>query len=232
MDDGSNGYDRLWAAIDTIKPDLVVLDTFRRFGTGDENSSASSNGIYQKLQLIMANGGPSFVVLHHTRKGTKDNESSEPQDVVKGSNDIVAGMGAVFILTRVSGDNCGYLLTQVKNRYGILSDKQISLRIEGTAPGPVRVTSGGYVEREVSQVSGLALEIKTWLIANKLLQFKTALVNTQFIDARHTKRAVSCAIQIMLQRNFIKRISRGQYELVPPRIGEVTNKIYHDERCK
>ncbi len=68
-------FNKLWYALSNTEPGrykVIILDAFYRFfGTGeDENDNGTVAGIYNKLDQYASKLGCSFVLIHHTKKGS------------------------------------------------------------------------------------------------------------------------------------------------------------------
>ena len=217
LDDESNGIEKLKALIAEAQPSLVVLDTYRRFASGEENSSESSNAIYRRLKTIMANGGPSVMLVHH-RKKTNTNESGEPDLMdVRGSTDITAALGACFIIAEKQGEQSTFLVYEKKKKFGIKTEDPIEIHIDGLAPEAVHITTSGYVAKEKAESSGLSRNIKEWMTAEGITEFRPKTVKTKFVSKTVTERAVDCALEIMIDNKVVKKIGYGRYQFNPPK---------------
>jgi len=216
LDDESDGLDTLKKYIATIKPDLIVLDTYRRFTSGEENSSESSNAFYRKLKTIMGTKGPSIMLVHHKKK-TNTNESGVPDIMdVRGSTDITAAVGALFIVMDKQGEPNTYLVYEIKKKFGIRTYDPIEVHIDGLAPEPTYITTCGYVAREKAETSGLARDIREWLLSEGMTEFTPKLIHAKFVTKTVTKRAVDLARIVLEGDKIVKRIGQGRYKFIPP----------------
>ena len=214
LDDESSGLEDLKKYVASIKPSLIVLDTYRRFTSGEENSSESSNALYRKLKTIMGTNGPSIMLVHHKKK-SNTNESGVPDIMdVRGSTDISAAVGALFIVTDKQGEPNTYLVYEIKKKFGIRTYDPIEVHIDGLAPEPVHITTSGYVAKEKAEVSGLARDIREWLVAEGITEFTPKLLNTKFVTKTVTERAVKCAREILESKKIVKKVGHGQYKIL------------------
>lgn len=68
---------------------LVVIDTLRRFHSGDENSSGDMAKLLGVMERLCASTGASMLFLHHTAKGAALNGAGDQQQASRGSSVLV-----------------------------------------------------------------------------------------------------------------------------------------------
>lgn len=68
---------------------LVVIDTLRRFHSGDENSAGEMARLLGVLEGICERTGTSVLFLHHTAKGAALNGAGDAQQASRGSSVLV-----------------------------------------------------------------------------------------------------------------------------------------------
>jgi hypothetical protein len=61
----------LRAAIDAVKPVLVIIDTLRSYDSGAEENNTKAGAFLQELRTICQQCGTSFLIVHHTKKPTE-----------------------------------------------------------------------------------------------------------------------------------------------------------------
>ena len=72
--DGKGGQDQLWRALESILPNVLILDPFYKVIAGDENESKDVRVILEYLDKIIEGFGEvdcSILIIHHTGKDTK-----------------------------------------------------------------------------------------------------------------------------------------------------------------
>jgi AAA domain-containing protein len=89
---GLNLMDEEWVAlleqeIQKFKPELVVLDVFRRLFRGNVNEAEQTAGFFRVLDTLRDTYGCAIVLIHHARK---NNESAAIQTMALGSVNITA----------------------------------------------------------------------------------------------------------------------------------------------
>lgn len=90
-----NAYkDNLFKNIKELDIDFLVVDSFRRFHPGDENSSESVAKTFQLISEIKALG-VSVLIVHHLRKESKTGVFSTEQ-MLRGSSDLIAYPDAIL----------------------------------------------------------------------------------------------------------------------------------------
>lgn len=68
---------------------LVVIDTLRRFHSGDENSAGDMAKLLGVMERLCASTGASMLFLHHTAKGAALNGAGDQQQASRGSSVLV-----------------------------------------------------------------------------------------------------------------------------------------------
>jgi archaellum biogenesis ATPase FlaH len=86
----------LAALVDTERPDLLVLDSFRSLWGGDENTSDQVAPVLDGLRNLGRSRNVAILLLHHT---TKDRRT------YRGSSAIGASVELMFVLGRAEGDS-------------------------------------------------------------------------------------------------------------------------------
>lgn len=83
-------------------PDVIILETFRRFMVGDENQARDVGEFWVRTSPLIEDGR-TLVVSHHMKKRSfQGNEST--RDRASGSTDIMAAVDSAFSLNRRKGD--------------------------------------------------------------------------------------------------------------------------------
>jgi hypothetical protein len=78
---------RLWATVETIKPDLLLLDPLVRLHRQDENSSADMSALLGFLRELQRQLHTAVVLVHHARK---NGAAGQPGQALRGSSDLHA----------------------------------------------------------------------------------------------------------------------------------------------
>jgi energy-coupling factor transporter ATP-binding protein EcfA2 len=137
--------------------DLIVIDSLRRAAPGlDENDSAAVSSVLSPLRSLTAASGRTVVVVHHSRKRTGDN-SSEANQMVRGSLDLVASVDALlYIRSKESGT---FTLEHAKSRRG-LPHAPIQVRIDGDGDdAELRLVNEGPVAFADDKVEAMLAKI-------------------------------------------------------------------------
>lgn len=131
---------------------LVIVDTLRRFHSGDENSAGEMARLLGILEHICAQTGTSILFLHHTAKGAALNGAGDAQQASRGSSVLVDNVrGGQFNLSGMSEaearahgveptERRGFTrLVQAKANFGAPMPDQWFRRIEGGLLVPARI---------------------------------------------------------------------------------------------
>jgi len=83
-------------------PDVIILETLRRFMVGDENQARDVGEFWARTSPLIEDGR-TLVVSHHMKKRSfQGNESTRDRAI--GSTDIMAAVDSAFSLNRQKGD--------------------------------------------------------------------------------------------------------------------------------
>lgn len=134
---------------------LIVLDTLRRFHTGDENSGSDMARLLGVLEQICERTGASILFLHHSSKGAALNGGSDQQQASRGSSVLVdnirggqfnvSGMTEAEARTYEIEDRRSYVrLSQAKANFGPpMADRWLQ-RTDGGLLLPARIERGSH----------------------------------------------------------------------------------------
>jgi RecA-family ATPase len=141
------------------KPRLIIIDTLNRsLGDANENNASSMGTIQEVLKGVAETFRASVLLLHHTVKGTGDNESGLRQDAARGSGASSANCRwqANMILETSSEpadllegpqpDRIGYVIS--KANYGQKPGKRVLIRMKnGVLIGLAELEARNQVKR-------------------------------------------------------------------------------------
>lgn len=149
---------------------LVIIDTLRRFHSGDENSAGEMARLLGILEHICGQTGTSILFLHHTAKGAALNGSGDAQQASRGSSVLVDNVrGGQFNLSGMSEaearahgveatDRKGFTrLVQAKANFGAPMPDRWFRRIDGGLLVPAhieRLDDGGEGQKAGRQGGG------------------------------------------------------------------------------
>lgn len=85
--DQRSDQQRLWATVESIRPDLLLLDPLVRLHRRDENSSADMSALLGFLRELQRQLHTAVVLVHHARK---NGAASQPGQALRGSSDLHA----------------------------------------------------------------------------------------------------------------------------------------------
>jgi len=106
--------DRLVALIQQRNIELLVIDTFSRVWTGDENDNRQVRAFGATIKAIRKKTGVTVVLAHHDRKTRLDGDSPIGHEKMRGGGDIAAQCDLAYAITR-AGENL-FEVTTTKNR--------------------------------------------------------------------------------------------------------------------
>lgn len=104
--DQPKGFTLLRQALDSVQPEVLILDPLGRFiGGADENSNSEMNKILTGLDQILKDyrrNEMAVIIAHHTKKPNKMDQEFDPLDPyeMRGSSRFYANPDSIFMLSR------------------------------------------------------------------------------------------------------------------------------------
>jgi hypothetical protein len=95
------GLRKLRRLIELAQPDLVVLDTFAKFISVEENSNREIGRVVSTLDELMETYALAFLILHHTGKPSAG-DTREGGERLRGASALYAAADSILILDRES----------------------------------------------------------------------------------------------------------------------------------
>lgn len=97
----------LTRAINTYRPDVIVVDTLHRYSEGVEENSATDMGrVIAVVDAMAKNNNATVILVHHTTRGT---------DHARGSNSLRASLETELYVRRTKGMNGVIKVAKQKN---------------------------------------------------------------------------------------------------------------------
>lgn len=159
-----NDYDEIEEKVGEVKPRLIVLDSLRRLLPGvEENDSGAMAEAMGLCKLLAKRTRAAVVVIHHSKKATKDGET------YRGSSAIADQASIVYRLSRVAGDLDRHRRILVNEKMRIAAEpppRYLRIGVEGGQvvldrafkPGEGEVASGSASAEMVPEVLALLEE--------------------------------------------------------------------------
>ena len=194
-------------AIRELEPDVVVVDTIRRFVPAkDENDSASvSVALAPLVDLVQHLPRTAIVLVHHTKKNlSMDGEITD----IAGSHAYTAEVDAIFLLAPVRENKHQRILTPVAGRYWQftpeplvleLSESGTEYRVMGTVAEVLPLTQAQSAKQKV-------------LNAIQVLGSATADEVAEYLQAQNEhipKRTIQHHLAQLYTDGVIQRDGRG-----------------------
>ena len=110
------GIQRLNAAMESVKPDVLILDPLAEFHTLEENSAQDMMKILHNLDQLRAKFKCAVIIVHHVTKPTKDSPRSGPEHL-RGSG-VLFAKGDTYLMVKPHGRKQGRLQIDFTLRRG------------------------------------------------------------------------------------------------------------------
>lgn len=123
--------DKLFEDVSNFQPDLVVLDSFVRLHSQDENNAGAVSGMFNTSVLpISRQLGSAVLLLHHVNR----TDSGDSRRRTRGSTDIMASADVAWDLVDQHAEKPYKQLSRFKSRSGAVKSN-VFFHIEDTANG-------------------------------------------------------------------------------------------------
>ena len=109
-----SGFEVLGSALETLKPDLLVLDPLVTFcGGGNMNDNAVMAQVVRELKRLATKFDCAVLVIHHTRKGAEDGNA----EAISGASAIVNLARRAIMPAPMTVDDAKALLIPAEDRF-------------------------------------------------------------------------------------------------------------------
>jgi len=191
------------------KPDLCIIDTYRRFISFDENSAGEVSKLFvDVLKPLVERYKTTILLIHHDRKGSGQGDE---MDELRGSSDLPNY--ADFILKNERKGNT-VILKQLKLR-NRQESKPIKVGIEFDEETFIKFKNEGDYS-PVSADAYASTLIIDWIIKNKKSTFKSGEVKKVLGNIK--KNAFYNGLLILRNQGMIEKEMGGWYKVISPEI--------------
>lgn len=104
---------KLQAEIESVQPQVVILDPYTNFHGYDENSNQEMSSIMRTLDRWQDNYKCSFIIVHHIGHQQKDFQR-QGGDALRGASSIYGAVDSVILFKRISGPNIEEPVIQIE----------------------------------------------------------------------------------------------------------------------
>jgi len=196
--------------IDKNEINIVVIDNIARCLLGSERDEKDVSKILNLLKPLMEEEiRPSFVPIHHTRKGN-------PQSLedISGSRDFGAQCDNAFLLKYIMREGSGkkFSIREMKNKND-MEAPDTNFVVSGDKYN-LTVDFVGSVSKNIENyINTIYLEIINWLDDNPQESYSREEIYNPFKKI-HKKSSFNEALQKVLKNGVIKRPKRDHYVVV------------------
>lgn len=197
----------LMMLIDTIKPDVIILDSVVRAMVGNENDSKDVRKIFENLKVMFKiKGDISFILLHHTTK-----TGNNGFDGLRGSGDFAAFCDIIYMF---NNKNTGLVnVKTAKNRHIDLQKfPGFNIRVESTEDSMLLEKFGDL--KDTDAISRAEYDYDGWVEDENIQHWKTQGMFKALSSLGHSKNTLHDLRKKLLEDGKIKKISHGKYEVI------------------
>lgn len=213
--------------ITDLNAKVIVLDSLTRFlSTTNENDANEMNSVLNTLRRLAALHKVTFLMIHHLRKSSTDRKIGDPDDMIRGSSDIINACDVGLIISRKDKSSSFIHVKQIKNRPAKEFEPFVIVVGETPAKDGLSFEFSCNAEQEKTIETRAADEILEWLRKEKQWTnpedrtFKTAEVIERFNvyfhpDFERNRKIVSGALtSLLVLDKLMKTSAKGYYKYV------------------
>lgn len=191
--------------IEKYKPLLLVIDTYRRGISFDENDAGKVSELFvDTLRPLVEKYDLSIILIHHDRKSGE--REGDEMDTIRGSSDLANYADIIIRMQRNKGE---LIMKQLKNRnsaeeppikiHNSFSESELKLWYEGE-----------FIKKNQAQ---LCLEsILVWMAKEDIKTFEIKDIKELALTKGFKKNNLFNAITELQNRGIIKNVGKGKYE--------------------
>lgn len=102
--DTASGLERLCEAVESVYPEVLILDPLRKLHRKQENSSDDMEEVFRNLERVQQTYSLTTVMVHHAGKPGEFVSQQSP-NALRGSNHLFADADTVVMITKPSEPN-------------------------------------------------------------------------------------------------------------------------------
>ncbi len=195
-------YIALEKIVDQIKPKLLIIDTYRRVISFEEDSADKVSKFFiDVLQPLVDKYELTILLIHHDKKGN----SGDEMDDIRGSSDMPNYVS--FILKCEKHGN-NIILKQLKCR-NAREIEPLQIKIEAKEGEFIKFSSVVYVPQ--TKEEKIAEKILIWIKEENLETFTTKKAREDF--KKEPKNSFFNALKVLEERGILTKTIRGVYSL-------------------
>ena len=201
--------------IEKHKPSLLVIDTYRRAISFDENDAGNVSQLFVNVlrPIVDKYRNLSIVLIHHNRKG---GGHGDKMDEIRGSSDL-ANYCDFILSNKRKGNNV--ILEQLKNR-NAPEMEPVFVKIETDEEETITFTQGeGEVLKTKDQIA--TEELLLWITKGKLKEFGTGDWSLHATTKGIKRNCTANALTNLCDSGILEKKARGEYNVVSETQSEI-----------
>lgn len=198
---------KLTELIEKEKPSLLIIDTYRRGISFEENDAGEVSKLFvDVLRPIVEKNNLSIILIHHDRKGESQGDE---MDMIRGSSDL-ANYADFIMKNDRKGKNI--ILKQLKMR-NAPEKCPVEIKIETDEESYIKfVSSGDMVLQGKDEKS--AEQILLWIVKERKEQFKTKDAKDYAFRLGIKETNFKNSLNILQSKGVIEKKAKGVYEVI------------------
>lgn len=205
--DRFNDMQELEKIIKEHQPELLVVDTYRRGISFEENDAGQVSRLFvDVLRPLVEKYKISIILIHHDRKGESQGDE---MDMIRGSSDL-ANYSDFILKNERKGESI--ILKQLKMR-SAPECNPIEIEIDTDEENFISFKSLGDYEQQTREQRCVEL-LTLWIIKNNLKEFLTGEAKEIAFKEGVKKNNFFNGLQILINNGLIQKESHGKYKII------------------
>lgn len=193
-----------------FRPEIIILDSLRRFTMSKENESESILYLHNAMKRLSKAYGITWILLHHLRKGISGKNISDEMDELRGSSDLPAIADVILLLQRNKGSSESFVLKMAKSRYNQeMKSKVIQMIWE---QDNLKMNCVGDAEEQIMQDELCGKAIIKYMAEQQLTEFKAAAIK-EALKEHHSIPTINRALRFLKDSGKLISKKKGYYEI-------------------
>ena len=193
--------------IDEFTPSLLIIDTYRRGISFDENDAGKVSELFvDTLRPLVEKNNISILLIHHDRKSGQG--YGDEMDELRGSSDLANYADIILKMERKGGS---LILKQLKNR-NAEEEQPIKISSEFVEDSVKLTYQGEFIKQTMADKCVELLTI--WIAENDIKQFKTAEAKAIAFKGGIKETNFKMALEELQNIGIITNIGFGLYDVI------------------
>ena len=198
--------------LENYNPDLIIIDSFTRHFSGDQNNPTDINTFYENMKSI-GTEDTAWIIIHHTTKQSSRNQKQMKVEDVRGSGDLIASMDYIYLMSCIK-EHKKYNLKMGKSR-NILNFNKTDINLIDTKDGGLKFEFLNVNENKINLKNFDRINeiILSWIENNNVEKFKTGDIKPYLEDCGFAHNFINEAFKQLVKDEILFQNKQGTWNV-------------------